>query len=156
MVFGWIQSKVEGGKSWMDETSARLGSKEDAEAIVAVMTGVAFSDGELEEAEKQKLFKSFGAHPVLSKHSSMDLGKKYKEIISAYDIDIEVGKAAVRKEFQDVLSKMGSSPDRERALGILRMGVAAARSDGEIEATERDFISELATMAGIQPKELGL
>ncbi len=156
MVFNFLKNKAEGANEWITSNMARYSSVEDAEAIVSVMGGISLIDGNFSDAERQKMYKSFSVHPVLKQHSPKDLQAKFIEIEDAFGIDESVGEAQVLKEVNDVLRKMGSSPDRERFLAIVRMGVAAARSDGDIGDKERALLSKVASLGGVQLSEVGL
>lgn len=130
----------------------RYKDKETAEAIVAIMTGVAYADGELEDAEKKKMAAAFKTHPILSQFDMSILTKKFDELASQCDFDADIGMDACLKELKDV----GSSGAMDKRITILRLGVASAKADGEIEDEERKFLARCADTLGVQLSEVGL
>lgn len=152
-MLNWLKNTIGGGADALAAEYARYNSREDAEAIVAVMTGVALVEGGMDQSERAKLLGSFAIHPVLKLHSPKALYDKVQVICAAWDMDLILGKEAVFAEVRDVLRK---SPDRDRFLGILRMGVASARADGEISDAEKRFLGEVASLAGVTLAEVGL
>lgn len=125
---------------------SKFKDKETAEAVVAIMTGTAYADGELEDAEKKKLIAAFRVNPVLKQFDTSVLLRKFNELSEQAEFDHEVGLDACIKEIRDV----SVSADEEKRLAILRMGVAAAKADGEIEPAEVKFLQRAALQLGLQ------
>lgn len=104
---------------------ARINDRQSAEAIVAIMTGTAYADGELEPAEHAKLAKAFTVSPVLKQFDQGQLIAKFKELDTQFEFDVGMGTAACLKELADV----ASAPE-ERRIAILRMGARWRGADG--------------------------
>lgn len=143
-------------KAKLDDLSAaasKFRDRETAEAIVAVMTGTAYADGELEASEKQKLASAFRIHPVLKQYDTSILTNKFADLSTQFDLDVDVGFDACISELRD-MTRQGAS--EEKRIAVLRMGVAAAKADGEIEDAERAFLVRCANTLGLSPSQVGL
>ncbi len=148
-MFGFLKSKF----ADLEATAQKFNDKETAEAIVAIMTGCAYSDGHFEEAEKQKFIAAMKVNPILKRFQTSELMTKFNELAQQCDFDPEVGGEACLKELADV-ARRGAT--EEKRIAILRMGVASAKSDGEIEPAERAFLIKAADALGIQFSQVGL
>lgn len=145
---GWIKGSVDDLKA----QAQKFADKETAEAIVAIMTGVAYADGEFEPQEKEKFKAALGMNPLLKQFEVGTLLAKHNELVATYEFDIDMGHDAALKELRDV----GSRAPHEKRLLILRLGVAAARADGEIEPQEIEFLRRCAEALGLSLSEVGL
>lgn len=132
--------------------AARFKDKETAEAIVAIMTGVAYADGELEQEEKAKMAKAFTINPILAQFDFSVLKVKFDELAGQCEFDADLGLDACVKELKDV----GSNAPMEKRVTIMRLGVASAKADGEIEPAEHTFLARCAQTLGVQLSEVGL
>lgn len=142
-------------KSWRDDAVAaasRFRDKEAAEAVVAIMVGTANADGEFEREEKEKFIKALDVNPVLAQFDKSILLAKAKSLQEQFDFDTDIGLEACLKE----LREGARGADEEKRLAILRMGVAAAKADGEMEPAERAFLGRAATALGLAPSQAGL
>lgn len=135
----------------LQAAASKFRDKETAEAVVAIMTGVAYADGELEDAEKQKMAKAFTIHPLMKQFETSLLTAKFTELSTQCDFDSAIGQEACLKELRDT-----ARAPMEKRITIMQMGVAAAKADGEIEAAERDFLAKCANTLGVQLSEVGL
>jgi tellurite resistance protein TerB len=126
--------------------------KETAEAIVAVMTGTAYADGTLEPEEREKIKAAIKVNPVLKQFDASMLTTKFFALSEQCEFDPDFGKDMCLKELKDV----GQHAPEEKRIAILRMGVAAARADGEIEDDEVVFLRRACSALGIAPSQVGL
>jgi tellurite resistance protein len=132
---------------------SKFSDKETAEAVVAIMCGTSYADGELQASEKEKFTKALSISPILKQFDKSILIAKWNELATQLEFDIDVGIEACIKELQDVVRK-GSS--EEKRIAILRMGVAAAKSSGEIDPAERAFLANAASTLGVALSQIGL
>jgi len=151
-MFGKLADMIKGGVDDLRAQAQKFADKQTAEAVVAVMTGVAFADGEFEPEEKAKFKAALGMNPLLKQFEIGSLLAKHTELVGVYDFDIDMGHEAALKELRDV----GSRAPHEKRMLILRLGVAAARADGEIEPEEVAFLRRCAEVLGLSMSEVGL
>lgn len=132
--------------------ASKFRDKETAEAIVAIMTGCAYADGDLEAPEKAKLTKAFTVNPILKQFSTNLLVSKFNELSVQCEFDSDVGLDACLKEIEDV----GARATDEKRIAIIRMGIASAKADGEIEPAERAFLDRCLRVLNVSASEVGL
>jgi tellurite resistance protein TerB len=137
----------------LEAAASRFNDRETAEGIVAVMTGTAYADGELEESEKKKLVGGFKINPILKQYDQSILFAKHRELAEQLEFDVDSGFDACLKELRDVVSRGASE---EKRIAIMRMGVATAKADGEIEPAERTFLLKCASVLGVAADQVGL
>lgn len=147
-MLGFLKEKL----ADLQGAAERFRDKETAEAVVAIMTGVAYADGELEDSEKAKMSQAFRTHPLMSQFDTGQLMAKFSELSGQFALDVAIGQDACLKELKDV----GTRAPMEKRVVILRLGVAAAKADGEIEPAERDFLRRCAETLNVQLAEVGL
>lgn len=126
--------------------------KETAEAMVAVMCAVAHADGALEAQEKAKFASMITTHPILKQFDRGVLVAKWNDLCQLYELDADIGHDAALKELTDV-SK--NSPEQKR-IAIIRLGVAAAKADGDFEAEERLILVRCCQALAVSPADIGL
>lgn len=148
-MFGFLKEKLNAGAAEF----AKFRDREAAEAVVAIMIGAAYADGELEASETAKLAKAFGINPVLKQFDTSVLLAKYRELVEQYEFDTGIGEAAALKELRD-LAAQGVAEDKR--LAVLRMGMAAAVADGELEDAEAVFLRKAASALGLHASQVGL
>ncbi len=148
-MFGFLKEKLNAGAAEF----AKFRDKEAAEAVVAIMAGAAFADGEMEAAERAKLAKAFGINPVLKQFDTSVLLAKFNELAEQYEFDTGIGEAAALKELRE-LAAQGAAEDKR--LAVLRMGMAAAMADGELEEAEATFLRKAASALGLHSSQVGL
>jgi len=146
-MFGLLKEKLAG----LGAEAARYRDKQTAEAVVAVMTGVAFADGELEEGEKAKMTQAWRSHPIMSQFELGVLTGKFSQLSGQFALDTDLGLDACLKELEDI-----KAAPMEKRVVVMRLGIAAAKADGEIEPAERAFLQRCAQTLGIDLREVGL
>ena len=90
---------------------------------------------------------------MLKQFDTSVLLAKYRELAEQYEFDTGIGEAAALKELRD-LAGQGAAEDKR--LAVLRMGMAAAMADGEIEETEAAFLRKAASALGLHASQVGL
>lgn len=147
-MFGFLRAKLDDALA----AYSRFNDKEAAEGVVAIMIGTANADGEFEAEEKQKFIKAMDVNPVLKQFDKSVLIAKANALQAEFDFDTEIGIAACLKELREA----ARGADEEKRLAIARMGVAAAKADGEIEPAERVFLVKACDALNISPSQVGL
>lgn len=131
---------------------AKFNDREAAEGVVAIMIGTSNADGEFEPAERAKFAKALQVNPILQQFDSSVLVAKAKQLQDQFDFDVEVGIGACLKE----LAEAAKGAPEEKRIGIGRMGVAAAKADGELEEAEVVFLRRACDALAISPSQIGL
>ena len=147
-MFGTIKSLLGDAQA----AYAKFNDKETAEGIIAVMVGTAYADGELEASEKDKIVKALRVNPILKQFDQSILIAKFNELDEQCQFDAGVGQDACVKELREAAK---GAPEEKR-IAIARMGVAAAKADGELEPAEADFLRRACEALSVSPSQVGL
>jgi len=121
-------------------------NKEFMEAAMAGCALVAAADGEIEDAEKAKMAKFIERSPELAAFDRTRMIAVFNKFADQIDFDFKMGKDAVLGEVREV-------PGDEQRILLMRLLVAIAGSDGEIEPAERKVLVEVARVLGLSPGE---
>lgn len=151
-MFKAFADRLRGGIDDLRASAQRFADKETAEAVVAIMTGVAYADGKFEVEEKAKFKGALTKNDLLSQFNPTVLLAKHVELANVYDFDLDMGHNAALKELRDV----GARGAKEKRLLILQLGVVTAKADGEIEGEELAFLRRCAEALGLTLAEVGL
>lgn len=127
----------------------RYNNKETAEAIVAVMCGVTYADGEAKPAEKAKFAAAIRINPILKQFDATLLLKKWNDLAEQCEFDGASGLDACLKELADV-----AGAEKPQKVIILKLGMAAAKADGDAGAQEQRFIDRAAAVLCVDLSEL--
>jgi tellurite resistance protein len=130
----------------------KFNDKEAGEGVVAMMVGTSNADGEFEPAEKAKFVKALEVNPILKQFDKSVLLTKARELQDQFDFDTDMGIDACLKELRE--ASKGAS--EEKRIAIARMGVAAAKADGEVEPAELAFLTKACAALNLTPSQVGL
>lgn len=147
-MFGALKNLISDAKA----EYSRFNDKESAEGIIAIMVGTAYADGELESSEKDKIVKALRVNPILKQFDQSILIAKFNELDEQCQFDAGVGQDACIKELREAAK---NAPEEKR-IAIGRMGVAAAKADGEVEEGEVAFLRRAADALSLSPSQIGL
>lgn len=136
----------------VQKAASRMVNRETAEAIVAVMTGVAYADGTFEPKEREKMVNAFRVHPVLAMFETRTLMEKFQELELCFTLDAALGHDACLKEIRDTAKRASE----EQRLMILRIGLMVAKADGELEQEELAFLLRAAEVLGVPRDAIGV
>lgn len=147
MPFGFFKQSAADAAAAID----RYNDKESAEAMVAILLGTSYADGDLEPAEKTKIVDNFKKNPLLKKYDYNVLQTKYNFLMGAFDLDVIEGEEACLKELREV----AKSPI-EKKQAIMRAGAMAAKADGDFEESEKVFLGKCCDALGLTRSDFGL
>jgi tellurite resistance protein len=134
------------------EQADKFASKQNAEAVVAIMYGAVRSDGKFEDVEKAKLELAFAKHPILKKFTKEDhIRFIQQKLAGGFEWDVTDGLESCLKEVRDIRNKLP-----EEKIAVIRAGVVAANADGNLDAGERAFLLRCCDAAGVSAGDVGL
>ncbi len=142
MAFGFLK----GGVAALQGAAARFQGKEFMEGVVGAALMVAHADGDLEPAEKSKIFKVMTNLDALKAFDAADIKKVFDKGVAQYDIDIEIGNQWSMKQIREGVA--GDS-DGEKANTMIAIAMAVAKADGELEDAEKKVIAQIREELGL-------
>lgn len=120
-------------------------NKDYLEAVVAAAALVANADGELEDAERQKIAKVINNHPTLSKF--------YKQNDIEQTIDVmfrRVKDGSGRQQLALELDDIKTRPEgRQMANDVYLIAKDIAMADGQMEPEEEVVLQKIANRLGV-------
>ena len=120
-----------------------------AEGTMAVCAMVANADGQVEPEERRKIGQFIRASDYFQGFDHTELVNLFERYSGFYEWDAEIGHDRCLKE-------IGQVRGDEKRLLIVRVGMAIARADGELEPAERDAMQRVCRVLGLDPTEFGL
>jgi tellurite resistance protein len=135
------------------EAIDKYSSKQNSEAVLAIMYGAAHADGDYGEKEKAKIGAGLTRHQMLKKFSVAEHNAFIRDKLEdGFEFDVSTGLDACRKEVRDIRTK----PYEERVTVILA-GVIAAKAEGDgIGPEELEFLRSCADAAEVKYSDVGL
>lgn len=124
-------------------------NKDYLEAVVAASALVAFADGDLEDAERQKVTKVITNHPTL--------GKFYRQNDIEQTVDVmfrRVKEASGRQQLALELDDIKNRPEgRQMANDVYLVALDIANADGQVEPEEDVVLKKIANRLGVDPSQ---
>ena len=151
-MFNALKRAVSGVSDAMKAEISRFADAETAEAVVAVALAVAHADGTFEPEERAKLDQILRTHPMMTQFDNGLVGRKVGQLMPLFEIDPEAGIDACMKELRDV----GTRGDIDKRRAVIRLGIAIAKSDGEVEPAERTVLLRACRELEISAGDVGL
>lgn len=124
-------------------------NKDYLEAVCAGSALVANADGELEDAERQKVIKICTGHPVLSKFYQRDAIEKCVETMFKRSLDAS-GRQSLARELDDIKSRPNGA---QMAEDVYLVCVDVANADGQVEPEEEVVLKKIAARLGVDPSK---
>lgn len=121
-------------------------SKDLMEAIVAGSAMIAYADGEISSAEKQKLMGFIRTSDELSVFDSEKVIEAFNRYAGKFEFDAMIGKG-------EVLKKVALFKDKPEAQLIVRVCMAIANSDGHFDETERKAVAEVCSTLDLRVED---
>lgn len=141
-MFGWIKSKLH-------EVEAELQKFNNTEFLDAIMAGsviIAAADGEIESAEKAKMLKFVQTNQLLKVFNTSDVAAAFNKYADQYEFDSGIG-------YDEAIKAVRKVNDAEQKRLLVRVCVAIAKADGEVEAAEVTAVKKICTELGLDAQE---
>lgn len=123
---------------------AKIKNKDFAEAVMYGCAYIACADGEVEPAEKAKMARYIERSDLLAAFDRSWLIQVFNKAVEEFEFDPKMGADAALKE-------IGQVSDPEQKNLVMRVCVAIAGSDGQIEPQEVEALRQIARTLGLDP-----
>jgi tellurite resistance protein len=139
----WLRSRFGDLSSGID----RWRDTQTAEAIVAIMCGATYADGQADPEERQKFAQACRINPVLKQYEAPVLLRKWEDLAVQCEFDHVTGLDACEKELRDISGKK-----LEQREMVLKLGMVAARAKGGAEPSpeEMAWLTRCARTLGVE------
>jgi tellurite resistance protein TerB len=146
---GWFSdamSKVTSAKDYFTELTASYTDWAFADAIVAVVALTSAADGECEPEERKAFAKMLTSNETLARYDRTKMGARYDTLCTKALDDIS------REDVFEVVAKIGG--DKNKLTAALKLGIYAAKSDGDFEPEEGKVLAEICERFSLDPDKV--
>ncbi|WP_336759002.1 tellurite resistance TerB family protein [Paenibacillus sp. USHLN196] len=143
---GWLNSTKQG----LEEQVKKFKNKDFMDAVVAGCALVAFADGSIDEAEKNKMAGYIKLSQELKVFDMGEVITRFNHYVANFEFSPEIGKQEALK----AIGKFKSKPD----VGRVIVGVCSAigSADGNFDDQEKRVVAEICNVLGLNPSEFNL
>ncbi|MGC5775873.1 tellurite resistance TerB family protein [Paenibacillus pabuli] len=142
----WLNSTKQG----LEDQVKRFKNKDFMDAVVAGCALVAFADGTIDAAEKNKMAGYINLSQELKVFDMTVVIERFNHYVNNFEFSPEIGKQEALK----AIAKFKSKPE----VGRVIVGVCSAigSADGNFDDQERRVVAEICTVLGLNPGEFSL
>ena len=141
-LFNSIKQSVTNAANSMNSELKKFRSKDLLQAIVAGSTMIAYADGVVTAEEKQKLLGFVRTSEQLSVFESDKVIEFFNQYLTRFDFDATIGAG-------EALQKISAFKGKPEAELIVRVCLAIAKADGNIDAKERQALGQICQSLGL-------
>lgn len=143
---GWLNSTKQG----LEEQVKKFKNKDFMDAVVAGCALVAFADGSIDEAEKNKMAGYINLSQELKVFDMAEVITRFNHYVANFEFSPEIGKQEALK----AIGKFKAKPD----VGRVIVGVCSAigSADGNFDDQEKRVVAEICIVLGLNPGEFNL
>lgn len=124
----------------------RVKNKDVMEAVVAGCTLVAFADGDVSSAEKNKMLGFLKNTEYLKMFKTDSVIETFNKFAGKFEFDKDIGRS-------EVLSAIGKVKKPEEAKLVVRACIIIANSDGNFDSNEKAAIRAICTELNLNSSE---
>ena len=147
--FNWLKENFEAAKKGIATELTKFNNRSMLEAIVASCTMVAYADGVVTAAEKQKMMKYISSSEALNVFDSADTIAIFQKYAAKFEFDYEIGLG----EVLTVVSKFKNKPEAQL---IVRVCCAIGAADGNFDQAEKQVVRKMCQELGLDPQIFNL
>ena len=140
--FNSLKQSLAGAAQSMNTELKKYRSKDLMQAIVASATLMAYADGEVSAAEKQKLLGYMRNSEQMSVFEADKVIEAFNQCVGRFDFDTTIATG-------EVLQKLALFKNKPEAQLIARVCLAIANVDGKFDEAERKAMDKICQAMGI-------
>lgn len=133
----------------LEKEVARFKNRAFLDAAVALCAKVAFADGTVTDAEKQKMLDFMKIFPALKVFSAGEVVESWTNVTQFYSITVQFGNAEADKLIAQVT-------DHEARKTMIQLAIAIGASDGDFDDGEKEVVRQTIRAYGLNASEFGL
>ena len=144
-IFNSIKQSVTNATNSMNSELKKFRSKDLLQAIVAGSTMIAYADGAVSAEEKQKLLGYVRSSEQLSVFESDKVIESFTQYLSRFEFDATIAAG-------EALQKIAAFRGKPEAELIVRVCLAIAKADGNIDPNEQQALAQISQSLGLDVK----
>ncbi len=150
MALEWLKQQASSINTSLKNEMTKFKNKDLMEGIVAGCALVAYADGNVSSAEKQKMVGFIKQSEALQLYDIDLVLASFTKFVTKFEFDGVIGKG----EALQAIAKLKKKEAEARLL--VRVCCAIGASDGNFDAQERATVSEICRELGLDPKDFDL
>ncbi|MBF0624522.1 MAG: tellurite resistance TerB family protein [Magnetococcales bacterium] len=145
----WLKKNVTEARQTLNAEITKFKSKDLLEAIIAGCALVAYADGNVSAAEKQKMMGYLKSSDQLKIFDSGDVIKIFQKYVEKFEFDAMIGTG-------EVMQAVGKFRGKPMAQLIVRVCCAIGAADGDFDDQERAAVRRMCSELGLNPADFSL
>ena len=145
----WLKKNIIEARDALNTEITKFKSKDLLEAVVAGCALVAYADGDVSSAEKQKMMGYLKTSDQLKVFSSGHVISIFQAYVDKFDFDPTVGTG-------EVMQAVGKFRGKPQAQLVVRVCCAIGAADGDFDKQERAVVRLMCSELGLNPADFNL
>lgn len=149
MSLAWLKENFEAAKQTLSTELTKFSNRSMMEAIVAGCAMVAYADGTVSSAEKQKMMGYLRSSDTMKVFDSNEIIQLFQKYVEKFEFDVTIGSG----EAMAAIVKFKGKPEAQL---IVRICCAIGASDGTFDDQERKVVRGICQELGLDPHTFDL
>ncbi|MBF0123762.1 MAG: tellurite resistance TerB family protein [Magnetococcales bacterium] len=149
MSLSWLKENFEAAKQSVSKEITKFNNRSMMEAIVAACAMVAYSDGSVSSAEKQKMVGYLRSSDTMKVFDINEVIQLFQKYVEKFEFDHTIGSG----EAMTVIGKFKGKPEAQL---IVRICCTIGAADGSFDAQERKVVRGMCQELGLDPQTFDL
>ncbi len=145
----WVKRNVTEARDALNKEVTKFKSKDLLEAVVAGCAMVAYADGSVSAAEKQKMMGYLRSSEQLQVFDQNDVIKLFQKYVEKFEFDSTIGTG-------EVMQAVGKFRGKPQAQLVIRVCCAIGSADGDFDDSERAVVRRMCSEIGLNPADFDL
>jgi len=145
----WLKRNVTEARDTLNAEITKFKSKDFLEAVIAGSALVAYADGNVSAAEKQKLMGYLQSSDQLKHFDQNDVIKLFQKYVAKFEFDTTIGTG----EVMNAVTKFKGKPQAQL---VIRVCCAIGSSDGDFDSQEKSVVRRMCSELGLNPADFSL
>lgn len=145
----WLKKNVTEARDTINTELTKFKSKDLLDAILAGSALVAYADGDVSAAEKQKLIGYLRTSDQLKVFDVNEVIKSFQRSVEKFEFDATIGTG----EAMQTIAKFKGKPQAQL---IVRVCCAIGAADGNFDEKERSVVRRMCSELALNPADFSL
>lgn len=145
----WLKKNITDAQESLNKEITKFKSKDLLEAIVAGCAMVAYADGSVSSAEKQKMMGYLKSSNQLKVFDMNEVIKAFQVYVEKFEFDAGIGTG-------EVLQAVGKFRGKPQAQLIVRVCCAIGAADGDFDSSEKSMVRKMISALDLNPADFDL
>ena len=145
-----VRSAINAGQEELIAQVGRFKNKKFMEGTVAVCACISMASNGASADEKQKMINFINQSSELKVFDNKEIIDFFNKLADGFSFDLDIGKGEAMK----YIARLKDQPDAAQL--AVRVGIAVAKSDGDFDDSEKQIVSEVCAVLGLNSSDYQL